>query len=99
MPDAYLRRLVKLLEEKTPEKKSYWIIGSDGKTIAGEADFFNIEPEGKIWKVYFQERGTIYESYLCQTECEACVKFIEMTEDEYHLSEYLDEFEEKRKTA
>ena len=94
--DVYLRRLAQILKEKVPEKKGYWIIGSDDKTIVGETDFFNIEPDGKNWKVYFQERGTVYKSYTCQTEREACVKFIEMTEDEYHLSRYLSEFEEKK---
>ena len=93
--DIYLRRLAQILIEEIPEKKGYWIIGSDGKTIVGETNFFNIEPDGEKWKVYFQERGIVFESYICQTEREACIKFIEMTEDEYHLSKYLGEFQEK----
>ena len=46
------------------------------------------------WRVYIQEfgRGNIYEEYIFKDEREACIKFIEITDEYYHLSKYLSEF-------
>ena len=96
---GYANKLADILTKEFGDKRSYCIRNADDKVITGNTDnSYCIEPRKKGgWRVFIQEpgRGNVYEDYHLDTEREACVKFIEMTKDEYHLSKYLSEFEKE----
>ena len=95
-----IARLAEITRKELDEDELYCIRDANDKVIAGmPVCEYAIEPHKKGgWRVFLREagRGNVYEDYHFDTEHEACVKFIEMTEDEYHLSRYLSEFEEKK---
>ena len=92
-----IKRLAEITSQCLTHGELYCISDANDKIIAGVAACeFEIRPYKKdgSWLVSLHEfgRGTVYEEYHLATELEACIKFIEMTEDEYHLSGYLSEF-------
>ena len=96
---GYIQRLAGIAEKINDD--DYCIRDDHNSVIAGDAAgcTFYIRPhKSGGWQVFCQEpaRGTIYEDYHLATEREACVKFIEMTEDYYHLGKYLGEFKEDK---
>ena len=104
---GYIQRLAEIATKELGDRRLYCIRDAANKIIAGDvACEFYIRPcKAGGWQVFLQEfgRGVIYQDYRLSTEREACIKFIEITEDEYHLGKYLSEFDEEgkeeRKTA
>ena len=92
----YVQKLARIVSEKIGNKGVYCIHDSTGKLIAGQGAGGNCLSPDKNggWRVFIQElaRADIYEDYHLETEREACIKFIEITEDKYHLSKYLSVF-------
>lgn len=93
MATDLLKRLSQLMIDKVPEKTDYRISGADGERIGGNGDFYNLVYRGS-WEVYTHERGTIYKKQKCKDERDACIQFLKMTDDEYHLAKYISEFKE-----
>ena len=93
----YIQRLAEIAIKELGNKKTYCIRNADYKILAGQAacEFYLRPHKSGGWQVFTQElgRGFIYEDYHFKTEREACIKFIEITDEYYHLSKYLNEFE------
>ena len=93
---SYVERLAEIATKEIPKGETYCISNSEDKIIAGlGAPEFALRPnKNGGWRVLVQEggRGTIYEEYIFKDEREACIKFIEITDEYYHLSKYLSEF-------
>ena len=93
---SYIKRLAEITSQCLTHGELYCISDANDKIIAGAAACeFEIRPyQAGGWLVSLHEfgRSTVYEEYYLNTEREACIKFIELTEDEYHLSGYLSEF-------
>ena len=93
----YINKLVQILDKNAVNIGLYCISNDKDKIIAGEAaaEFFLCPHKKGGWRVYLMEfgRGVIYQDYHLDTEREACIKFIEISECYYHLSKYLNEFE------
>ena len=93
----YVEKLAQIIDKYAKSKGLYCILNHENKIIAGEAaaEFFLCPNKADGWRVYLQEfgRGDIYKDYYFKTEREACRKFIEISEEYYHLSKYLSEFE------
>ena len=100
---GYVQKLAKIADDELGDRHLYCIRDAANNVIAGDTacECYLRPDKSGGWRVFLQEfgRGVIYEDYHLNTEREACVKFIEMTEDYYHLGKYLSEFEEPRKTA
>ena len=92
----YVEKLAQILTQEIGDD-TYCISNIEDKIIAGEADYeYFLRPyKNDYWRVGFKElgRGIVYEDYHFKTEREACRKFIEISEEYYHLSKYLSEFE------
>jgi len=92
----YIQRLAEITHKELSDRRAYCINNSNDKIIAGNAacEYFLRPHKNGGWRVGFQElgRGIVYEDYHFKTEREACIKFIEISEDDYHLSKYLSEF-------
>ena len=93
----YLQRLAQITTKELGNKEFYCIRDSEYKILAGQAacEFYLRPDKTGNWQVLIQEggRGDVYEDYHFKTEREACKKFIEISEEYYHLSKYLSEFE------
>jgi len=100
---GYVQRLAEIAVKELGDRHLYCISDENDNIIAGNGacECYLRPARTGGWHAVIQEfgRGTIYEDHQLNTEREACVKFIEMTEEYYHLSNYLSEFEEPRKTA
>ena len=98
---GYIQRLAEIAAEELGDRHLYCISDADDKIIAGNpaCEYFMRPLKNGSWWVALQEfgRGDIYEEYHVNTEREACIKFIEMTDEYYHLSKYLGEFKEVHK--
>ena len=94
---SYIQRLAEIAKKEIGDRETYCISNNEDKIIAGNAacEFFLRPYKNGGWHVVIQElgRGFIYEDYHFKTEREACIKFIEITDEYYHLSKYLSEFE------
>ena len=92
---SYVERLAEIATQEI-EKGETYCISNEEKIIAGQAacEFVLRPNKNGGWRVYIQEfgRGNIYEEYIFKDEREACIKFIEITDEYYHLSKYLSEF-------
>ena len=93
----YIEKLIQILNKNVGNSGLYCISNDKDKIIAGQgaAEFVLRPHKDGGWRVLVQEggRGDIYEDYHFKTEREACIKFIEITDEYYHLSKYLHEFE------
>ena len=99
----YIQRLAEITTKELSDD-DYCVRDAFNTVIAGDAAActFCIRPhKSSGWQVFCHEpaRGLIYQDYHLDTEREACIKFIEMTDRYYHLSKYLGEFEEGKKIA
>ena len=97
---GYIQRLAEIAIKELGDRHLYCIRDGKNKVIAGDelCEFYIRPSRAGGWDVFLQElgRGVIYEEYHLNTEREACIKFIEMTKDVYHLSRYIGEFEEEK---
>lgn len=95
---AYVERLGELLTKTFGDRESYCVFDENGKMIAGSGCYsFCIEPcKTGGWRVISEEpgRGVVYKDYHLDTEREACIKFLEMTDKYYHLGNHVRDFQE-----
>ncbi len=89
-----LKRLVDLLEAAHISDGIYGIVDKNQNLIAGRRGAgYQLRYENK-WVVRDLEdsRGVVYYEKLCDSEREACIEFLNMTDIEFHLASHIPEF-------
>lgn len=93
----WMAKLRDLIAEHSDVCTDCLILGDDGK-VHGTGDFFGISHDSDGYLcVWNQERGEVFQSYRFDNERDACIKFLEMTDYDYHLAQYIPDFKKMKR--
>lgn len=93
MADIYVTKLANILN-KYAQGNSCMILNSKGERLAGCGDFYILNFSQGKWRVRTHECGQFFTDVRFDTEREACIHLLKLTDDDYHLAKYIREFEE-----
>ena len=95
--EMYLEKLAKLLKNNNISDGMCSVVDKDNNLLAGM--------RGGCYELFFKEkwlvrliefgRGYVYDEKFCNTEREACIEFLKMSDEDFHLASHIPEFEEK----
>ncbi len=91
----YLEKLVGLLESARISDGLYIIRDEKNNILSGlPGTAFQLGYKDQ-WEVRFIEmaRGNLLDLKKCNSEREACIEFLRMTDSEFHLASHIPEFE------
>ncbi len=90
----YIEKLADLLKNNNVSKMMCSVTDKKNNLLAGtRGGCYNLQFKDK-WIVRLIEfgRGDIYEEKRCNTEQEACIEFLKMSDPDLHLASHIPEF-------
>ncbi len=90
----YLEQLADLLKENNISKGMCAVVDKNNNLLAGmRGGCYELRFKGK-WIVRLVEfgRGYVYDEKFFDTEREACIGFLQMSDEDFHLASHIPEF-------